>query len=126
MANGQSKKTTFSNSAYDKLKFVALVLLPALGTLLFALGTLWEWGDLTAKLVGTTTVVDVFLGVVLKINTNKYYQSGANFDGEVIVRPEDGGITASISADRTLEDIVDDPGKHSVEFQVVHEGKNNS
>lgn len=123
MASSESTNR-LSNPLYDKLKPVALIVLPALATLMFTVGTLWDFSH-TPQVVGTITAIDTFLGLILKISTSQYYKSGANFDGEVIVRPEDGGITASISADRTLEDIVDDPGKHSVEFQVVHEGKTN-
>lgn len=60
-----------SNDAYDALKWVALYLLPALGTLYFALSGIWglPYGE---QVVGTLTAVDTFLGVVLGISADTY------------------------------------------------------
>ncbi len=60
-----------SNKTYDVLKFVAQILLPALGTLYFALASIWNlpYGE---QIVGTITAVDAFLGAVLGISTKKY------------------------------------------------------
>lgn len=60
-----------SNKAYDILKWVALYLLPALGTLYFAIASIWGLpaGD---KVVGTITALDTFLGVLLGISTSQY------------------------------------------------------
>ena len=60
-----------SNSVYDKLKFVAQILLPAVGTLYFALASIWglPYGE---QIVGTITAVDAFLGALLGISTAKY------------------------------------------------------
>ena len=60
-----------SNTVYDALKWVAQLLLPALGTLYFALAGIWgfPWGE---EIVGTITAVDTFLGVVLGISAAKY------------------------------------------------------
>ena len=60
-----------SNKAYDVLKWIAMYLLPALGTLYFALAGIWglPYGE---QIVGTITAVDTFLGVILGISTTKY------------------------------------------------------
>lgn len=60
-----------SNKVYDVLKWVALYLLPALGTLYFALAGIWSfpYGE---EVVGTITAVDTFLGVLLGISTAQY------------------------------------------------------
>lgn len=60
-----------SNKAYDILKFIAQTLLPALGTLYFALSAIWglPYGE---EIVGTITAIDTFLGVLLHISTNNY------------------------------------------------------
>ena len=64
-------KTILSDKAYDILKWVALVLLPALGTLYFGLAGIWgfPYGE---QIVGTITVLDTFLGVILGISTIQY------------------------------------------------------
>ncbi len=60
-----------SNKVYDILKWIALFLLPAIGTLYFALAGIWgfPYGE---QVVGTITAVDTFLGVVLGISTARY------------------------------------------------------
>lgn len=60
-----------SNRAYDILKWVALVFLPALGTLYFALAGIWNfpYGE---QIVGTITAIDTFLGVLLGVSSMKY------------------------------------------------------
>lgn len=60
-----------SNKVYDVLKWIAQLLLPALGTLYFALAGIWgfPYGE---QIVGTITAVDTFLGVILGISTAQY------------------------------------------------------
>lgn len=60
-----------SNKAYDILKYIALIVLPALGTLYFALSKIWglPYGE---EIVGTITAVDTFLGALLGISTERY------------------------------------------------------
>lgn len=60
-----------SNKVYDALKWIALYLLPALGTLYFALSGIWglPYGE---QVVGTITAADTFLGVLLGISTATY------------------------------------------------------
>lgn len=60
-----------SNKVYDVLKWIAMYLLPAIGTLYFALSGIWNlsYGE---QVVGTITAVDTFLGVILGISTAQY------------------------------------------------------
>lgn len=60
-----------SNKTYDVLKWIAQLLLPALGTLYFALAQIWNfpYGE---EIVGTIAAVDTFLGVILGISTAQY------------------------------------------------------
>mgnify|MGYP002514919422 CR=1 FL=1 len=70
-----------SNSTYDKLKFLAQVVLPAAGTLYAALAGIWGL-PYAEQIVGTIVAVDTFLGVVLKISTYQYNKSLEVNDGE--------------------------------------------
>ena len=60
-----------NNKVYDVLKWVALILLPALGTLYFALAGIWGF-PYAEQIVGTITAIDTFLGVLLGISANSY------------------------------------------------------
>ena len=60
-----------NNKVYDVLKWIALILLPALGTLYFALAGIWGF-PYAEQIVGTITAIDTFLGVLLGISNNSY------------------------------------------------------
>ena len=64
-----------SNKAYDVLKYIAQYVLPAAGTLSFALSTIWglPYGE---QIVGTITAVDALIGAVLGISTYSYNKEG--------------------------------------------------
>ena len=66
-----------SNKVYDVLKYIAQIVLPALGTLYFALASIWgfPYGE---QIVGTITAVDAFLGALLRISSVKYHKEKAD------------------------------------------------
>lgn len=72
-----------TNRTYDFLKWVAQIVLPALGTLYFALSRIWgfPYGE---QIVGTITAIDAFLGTILKVSSDNY-----EGDGELIVDTSD-------------------------------------
>lgn len=65
-----------TDKVYDTLKWIAQLVLPALGTLYFTLSGIWglPYGE---QVVGTIMAIDVFLGVILKISTSSYQGDGA-------------------------------------------------
>lgn len=60
-----------SNKTYDRWKWIAQILLPALGALYFALAKIWGLPYAT-EIVGTLAAIDAFLGALLGISTAKY------------------------------------------------------
>ena len=60
-----------SNKAYDILKWIAQILLPAIGALYFAIANIWCL-PYAEQIVGTVTAVDAFLGVLLGISAAQY------------------------------------------------------
>lgn len=66
---------TIPSKYYDILKQIAQVVLPALGTLYFALSQIWglPYGE---QIVGTITAIDAFLGACLHISTRAYTGDG--------------------------------------------------
>ena len=69
-----------SNETYDLLVWVTQLLLPALGTLYFALSSIWgfPYGE---QIVGTITAVDAFLGTILKISKDDYDKNNVQSKG---------------------------------------------
>lgn len=59
------------NETYDLLKYIAQIVLPAIGTLYFALASIWglPYGE---QVVGTITAIDTCLGTLLMISTKTY------------------------------------------------------
>lgn len=60
-----------NDKTYDILVWVAQIVLPAVGTLYFALAGIWgfPYGE---EILGTISAIDVFLGTILKISNVSY------------------------------------------------------
>lgn len=98
----------FGENTYDKLKFVAQILLPALASLVFGLTELWEL-PYGLNLVGTITLIDTFLGVILGVS-NAQYKRGITRGEIVINEAEETAKLALNSADLY--------GKHSARLNI--------
>lgn len=64
-----------SNKVYDILKFISLIILPAIATLVGTLGNIWNWPYIE-QIVPSITAIDVFLGAILGISSIKYNEKG--------------------------------------------------
>lgn len=60
-----------NSKVYDVLKWIAQILLPAIGTLYFAVASIWGL-PYAEQIVGTITAIDCFLGALLGISTVMY------------------------------------------------------
>lgn len=60
-----------SNKLYNALKWLTMIVLPALATLYFAMAGIWgfPYGE---QVVGTITALVTFFGVVLGVSTAQY------------------------------------------------------
>lgn len=60
-----------NNKTYDILKYIALIVLPALATLVIAIAKIWglPYG---AEIAGTITAIATFLGSILTISSKTY------------------------------------------------------
>lgn len=68
-----------SNKTYDVLKYIALIVLPALGTFYFAIAGIWGL-PYAEQIVGTITAIDTLLGALLRISTVKYQKEQENIE----------------------------------------------
>lgn len=83
-----SSTPLFSNKAYDVLRWISFVVLPASGALYFGLSDIWNL-PYALQVVGTTTVIDTFLGAILGVTNHNYKKSDARFDGSMTVDTRD-------------------------------------
>lgn len=60
-----------SNKMYDALKWIAMVVLPAIATFYMALSGIWGF-PFAEEIVGTITAIDTFLGALLGITSAHY------------------------------------------------------
>lgn len=60
-----------SNKVYDILKWVCIIVLPAIATLYMGLAKIWDLPYAT-EVPQTITVVDAFLGALLGVSTINY------------------------------------------------------
>lgn len=89
-----------SGKTYDRLKAVAQVYLPALGTLYFALAGIWGL-PAAEQVIGTIVAIDTFLGVILQISSAKYNKDG-KYGGVIHVVETDSGkkqVTLEVPGD---------------------------
>ncbi len=104
-----------TNKFYDTMKFIALILLPALGAAYFSLSQIWGLPK-AGEVVGTITVIDTFLGVVLKLSSTTYKKSDAPYDGTMaVVQKDDGGLLYDLRLNGSVEDLA---GQKAVAFKV--------
>lgn len=62
-----------NNNTYDILKRIALYVLPALATLVLALGKIWNI-QYSEQIGATITAFDTFLGAILGLSSKKYWE----------------------------------------------------
>lgn len=70
-----------SDNAYNALKWITLIALPALATLYFALSEIWPlpYGE---EVVGTIAALTTFLGIILGVSTAQYNAARQNGQSE--------------------------------------------
>ena len=60
-----------NDKVYDVLKWIALIVLPAVAVFYGAVGPVWNWFE-PEKIVFTLTAVDTFLGALIGVSTAEY------------------------------------------------------
>jgi len=98
---------------YNVLKFLALVVLPAVGTLYFTLAGIWGLPS-AEQVVGTIVAVDTFLGVVLQISSSNYNSSTAQGTLNILESAEGKVFNLDLDGDPEY----DLEGKDRVVFKV--------
>lgn len=63
-----------TNRTYDILAYIQRIVLPAVATLIATLGRIWSWTWPVEETVLTLTAIDTFLGIILRISSNQYYE----------------------------------------------------
>ncbi len=109
-----------TNRWYNFLKVVALVLLPGFSAAYFSLSQIWDLPN-AEKVVGTATVIDTLLGLILKASTTQYAKTteGAT-DGALFVNKVDGQLDTALGVKGSVEALA---AKDTVTLQVIVDRK---
>lgn len=99
-----SAKMIKSNKIYDASKYAAQVVLPALGTLYFAVAQIWGLPNAN-EVVGTIVAFDTFLGVVLHVSSKAYNDSDARYDGALLYAEDDTKKTFTLDFDKDPQNL---------------------
>jgi len=102
----------FSNDTYDKLKWVAQILLPGISTLWFTISSLWQL-PYAAQILGTIAAINLFVGGLVGISKSNYPG-----DGTMIVDTSDPD--KDIYRMELSDPVEDLSNKDSVTFKVKH------
>lgn len=109
------ERILFSNAVYDRLKWVAQVVLPALALFYITLAPVWGFPK-PDEVSATVVAFDLFLGTLLGLSHVQYKNSAGRFDGKVVVYPEQEDGTA-------VRFIMDDPSVLLAKDEVTVEVK---
>lgn len=63
-----------SDGLYVWLKWLCVIVLPALATFIVVISKIWGWADLGTMIAQTITAVATFLGTILCISNYNYYK----------------------------------------------------
>lgn len=113
---------TMPSKTYDVLKYIALVVLPALATLYFGLAQIWNF-PAGEEVVGTISLVDVFLGILINRSSKNYNNFAYTPDsvvGELIVTQDPEGMVDGMKLVANRDPLVL-PDQEYVIFDIKRE-----
>lgn len=109
---------TLNNKVYDFLKWVALILFPGLGALYFGLGQIWHF-PAVEEVVGSITVVDTFLGLILNKSSKNFDDSAKmpSVKGDIVVTQDSDGTVSGMRLEAAEDPFILEDGSMIV-FKV--------
>lgn len=115
--NGQNEVPPqfIRGKAYDILKMIALVILPAIGALYFSLGQIWGFPNIE-QVLGTIASIETFLGIILGFSASNYKKRDDRFDGVITIDDRGDTTLASMEHNRDPREF----GREAI-YKVVHE-----
>ena len=72
------KNGTLTPSLYQWLKWLCIIVLPALASLIVGLSRIWDFEVLGSNIAATITLIATFLGTILCISNYNYYKKEEN------------------------------------------------
>lgn len=98
------KGLLLGDALYTKMKFFVQILIPAISSLYFGLGTIWNFPAVD-KVTGSLAILATFFGGILGLSTRTYNAANSKYDGMIFVKPHEDGTTFTFRIDPN--DLVD-------------------
>lgn len=108
---------TLNPKLYDFLRWVALILLPALTALYVGVGSLWNFPAVT-QVVGTMTVLDTVLGILLNQSSKNHAKDIVV--GDILVQQDLDGVVTGMRMEAHRDPLVFEDQKKAV-FNIKRE-----
>lgn len=67
-----------SGKAYDFLKWLVLIVMPAIASAIYGLAKLWGWDIPIDSITGTISIVETLIGAIIGISTYNYNKERDN------------------------------------------------
>lgn len=105
---------TLPPKLYNFIKYLVLIVLPALTTLWIGIANAWNL-DYMTNVATTMTLITAFLGTLVGVSSRNYNNDNSRFVGETFLAPTDEGWKRvfNITADQI------DPSKKELTFKVI-------
>lgn len=103
--------------AYDIIRWIAQIILPAIGTFYFTVAQIWGL-PATEQVVGTLVASAAFLGVLVGLSKAAYDRSDAKYDGDLNIEEGSDGRRVAAMQLRHIEDPGDVVNQKELLFKV--------
>jgi len=101
---------TIPPKLYDFLKYVALVILPAVAALILGLGVVLNWSPATG-VAGVIALVDTFLGAILGKSASNFKQEMPIVFGDLVIKQDPEGTPLGMKFVGHHENFIFEEGK---------------
>jgi Putative phage holin Dp-1 len=94
-----------SDRNYAIVKWAVVIVLPAIGTLYFAIASIWGLPS-AEQVMGTILALQAFLGVILGISSKSYNASEARYSGDMTMsKGPNGSLNYALELNGHPEDL---------------------
>lgn len=63
-----------SGKVYEVLKWLVLIVMPAVASAFYGLAKLWDWDIPVDSITGTIAIIETLIGAIIGISTHNYYK----------------------------------------------------
>lgn len=106
VAHSDMVQSLLSSKQYNILKWVVIIVLPAITTVYGTFSNIWGWpyGD---QIVASFSAITLFLGIIIGVSTSSYNMSSAGPFGTLVVDRTDANTQTYLAFNQDPKTIAD-------------------